>query len=222
MEDPVGTVVIGIGPADYTNHRQVLTVRAGNSIDHAQPANRERDDAGANSPGPGIAVGGVPGVELVAATDRVELGLGDQVVQEGQVEIAGDGEDVRHSDLDEAPSEVTTQSADGGAGADRQGSGAGASRGADLSSCIHLVEMNQNAKLSSRKGVTMSVRVWAGDGPASVVLYGFWETEKPVGSKERRLRRKTRSQNCRWRGFWNIGNAGLCIGFESFLFLVFW
>ena len=90
MEDPISSVVIGIRPADYTNHRQILTVRAGNSIDHAQATNGERDDAGANSSGPGIAIGGVPSVELVAATDQVELRLGDQMVQEAQVEVSGD------------------------------------------------------------------------------------------------------------------------------------
>lgn len=90
MEDPISPVVIGIRPADYTNHRQILTVRAGNSIDHAQSTNGERDGAGANSSGPGIAVGGVPSVELIAATDQVEPGLVDQVVQEGQVEVSRD------------------------------------------------------------------------------------------------------------------------------------
>lgn len=138
MEDPVGPVIVGIGTADYTNDRQILTESAGDSIDDAQSTNRERHDAGANSARPGIAIGGVPGVELVATADQVELRLSDQVVQESQVKVAGDGEDVLGADLDKPPSQMTTQRAGEGGWMDWQGSGAWESRGADLSSCIHF------------------------------------------------------------------------------------
>lgn len=148
VEDPVCPVIVGIGTADYTNHRQILTVRAGNSIDHAQSTNRERNRTGANSSRPSIAIGGVPGVELVATADQVELWLSDQVVQESQVEVAGDGEDVLDADLHKPPSQMTTQRAREGGWTDRQGSGAWESRGADLSRCIHFQSKRTNFRVN--------------------------------------------------------------------------
>lgn len=133
MEDPIGPVVIRIGPTNDTDHRQVLTVRAGDGVENTQPTNGESHDARAHSPGPRVAIGGVAGIELVAAADQVELRLGDQVVQEGQVEVAGHGEDVLGADLDEPPSQVAAQSAGRGGRTDR----AGPSRRADVVGRFH-------------------------------------------------------------------------------------
>lgn len=128
MEDPIGPVIIGVGPTDYTNDRQVLAAGTGNSVQDAEPAHSESDDTRAHAPGASVAVGGVPGVELVAAADEVEPGLGEQVVQEGQVEVAGDGEDVVDADLDKPPSQVAAESAIAGGGNDRQRNRAGPRR----------------------------------------------------------------------------------------------
>ena len=55
-------------------------------VEHAQPADGERHHSGA------LAVGGAPGIELVAAAEVGEPRLGDEVVEQGQVEVTGDGE----------------------------------------------------------------------------------------------------------------------------------
>lgn len=140
MEDPVRPVVIRVGPTNDTNHRQVLTVRAGDRVENAQPTNSESHHARAHAPGPRVAVGGVPGVELVAAADQVQLRLGDQVVQEGQVKVTGHGEDVPGADLDEPPSQVAAQRAARGGWSDLLGRRAGVSRGADVVSRFHVMK----------------------------------------------------------------------------------
>lgn len=128
VEDAIGPVIIGVGPTDYTNDRQVLAAGTGNSVQDAEPAHSESDNTGAHAPGARVAVGGVPGVELVAAADEVEPRLGDQVVQEGQVEVAGDGEDVVDTDLDKPPSQVAAERAVASGGNDRPRDRAGPRR----------------------------------------------------------------------------------------------
>lgn len=113
MEDPVGAVVIGIGPPDDADHGEVLAVGAGDGIEDAEPANSEGDNAGTDAAGAGIAVGGIASIELIAAANIGEAGLGDEVVEESEVEVAGDGEDVVDPDLDEAAGQVA---AEGGIG----------------------------------------------------------------------------------------------------------
>lgn len=119
---PVRPVVVGVGPADDADHRQVLAVGPGDGVEHAEPADGERHDAGPDAPGAGVAVGGVPGVELVAAADEVEPRLGDEVVEEREVEVAGDGEDVGDADLDEPVGDVAAHGGVGGG--DHRGRGA--------------------------------------------------------------------------------------------------
>ena len=109
VKHSVGAVVVGVGPSDDADQRQVLAVRAGDGVEHAKAANGERHDARADATRPGVAVGGVPGVQLVAAADVGEARLGDEVVEEGEVEVTGDGEDVGHAHLDEPPGEVAAE-----------------------------------------------------------------------------------------------------------------
>lgn len=109
VKNSVCPVVIGVGTTDYANERQVLAVRAGDRVEDAEAADGEGHDARADAAGAGVAVSGVPGVELVAAADVVEARLGDEVVEECQVEVAGDGEHVRHADLDEPACQVAAQ-----------------------------------------------------------------------------------------------------------------
>lgn len=76
VEDPIRAVVVGVRPTDYANDRQVLTVRTSDGVQDAEPADCKGNDARADAPGTRVAVGGVAGVELVAAADEVEAGLG--------------------------------------------------------------------------------------------------------------------------------------------------
>ncbi|RDY08913.1 hypothetical protein CR513_06800, partial [Mucuna pruriens] len=135
MEYPIGAVVVRVGSSHHANHRQVLAVSSGDGVQDAESAHGEGDHARPHALRTRVAVGGVAGVELVAATHEVELRLGDEVVQERQVEVAGDGEDVPHADLHEPPSQVATQRAIEG------GSRAGLSRRADLSGTFHVTRL---------------------------------------------------------------------------------
>jgi hypothetical protein len=109
MKNSVSTVVIRIRSTDYTNQRQILTVRSSNGVENTKSADGERDSARTNAARPSVSVSGVSGVELVAAADEVEARLSEEVVKQSEVEVAGNGEDVRHSDLDETPSQVTAE-----------------------------------------------------------------------------------------------------------------
>nr|GMC81617.1 hypothetical protein GW17_00029875 [Ipomoea batatas] len=81
VQDPVGAVVVGVWAADDANHREILTVGAGDGVEHAQPAHREGDHTRAHPVGARVAVRGVAGVELVTAADHAQLRLGDQVLK---------------------------------------------------------------------------------------------------------------------------------------------
>lgn len=110
MEDPVGSVVIGVRTTNDAYYWKVLAVGTGYGVEHAQAADGEGDGAGPDSTGPGVAVSSVAGVELVAAADEVEARLGQEVVEECEVKVAGNGEDVIDADLDETASEVASKS----------------------------------------------------------------------------------------------------------------
>lgn len=81
VEDPVRAVIVGVRPTYYADDRQVLAARTGDRVQHTEPADSERNDARSNPPGARVAVSSITGVELVAAADEVEAGLGDQVVE---------------------------------------------------------------------------------------------------------------------------------------------
>lgn len=128
MEDPVGPVVIGVGAANNAYEREVLAVGAGNGIEDAEASDGEGDGASTDSAGPSVTVGGVSGIELVAAADEVEPGLVNEMVEEREVEVTRDGEDVTHPYLHEAASQVAAERGLGGAaveGGVLDGEGAG-------------------------------------------------------------------------------------------------
>lgn len=114
MQDPVGAEVVRVGSTDDADHRKVLTVRAGDCVDHTQAAHCERHHASADAPAPCVAVGGVAGIEFVATSDVGEFGLRNEVVEEGEVKVTGDGENVCDPNLDEAAREVAAEGGLGG------------------------------------------------------------------------------------------------------------
>lgn len=133
VEDPVGAVVVRIGSSDDANHRQILAVSSGNGVEDAESSDGEGDDASTDAPGTRVSVGGIASVEFVAAADEVEAWLGDEVVEQRQVEVAGDGEDVPDAYLNEAASQVAAECAvEGG------GSRGGLSRCSNFSSAFHV------------------------------------------------------------------------------------
>ena len=109
VEDAVGAVVVGVGPADDADDGEVLAVGARDGVEHAEAPDGERDGARPDAPRAGVTIGGVPGVELVAAADEVEPRLGDEVVEQGEVEVPGDGEDVGGADLHEPARQVAAE-----------------------------------------------------------------------------------------------------------------
>lgn len=120
MQDPVRAEVIRVGATHDANQWKVLTVRAGNRVDHTKPPHSERHHARADAPAPRVAVGGVPGIEFVAASDVGELRLRDEVVEEGEVKVTGHGKHVCDPHLHEAACEVAAErglrGGDGGGG----------------------------------------------------------------------------------------------------------
>lgn len=110
VKDPVSSIVVGVRTSNNTNQRQILTVRTGDRIENAESTHGERDDTSTDAARASVAIGGVPGIQFVAATDVVKPRLGDEVVEEGEVEVAGDRENISDANLDEPASEVATQS----------------------------------------------------------------------------------------------------------------
>ena len=109
MEDAIGAIVVGVRPTNDADQGQVLAVRSGDRVEHAEPADGERDDARTDASRTCVAVGSIAGVELVTAADDVERGLSDEVIQQREVEVAGNGEDVGDTDFDEAARKVATE-----------------------------------------------------------------------------------------------------------------
>lgn len=114
VEDPVTPVVVAVGPADDAHDGEVLAERPRDGVDGAEPADGERDGAGADpaAAGPGVPVGRVRRVELVAATHEAHPRgpvLRLQLVEEGEVEVPRHGEHVAGAHLGQAPREVPAQ-----------------------------------------------------------------------------------------------------------------
>lgn len=128
MEDPVGPVVVRVGAANNAYQREVLAVGTGNGIEDTETSDGESDGAGTDAAGPSVTIGSVSGIELVAAADEVEPGLVNEMVEEREVEVPGDGEDVTHPYLHQTASEVTAERGLGGVDVDAgvlDGDGAG-------------------------------------------------------------------------------------------------
>lgn len=109
MEDSVGSVVIGVRTTNNAYYWKVLAVGTGYGVEDAQAADGEGDNARPDSAGPGVAVSRVAGVEFVAAAYEIEARFSQEVVEECEVKVAGNGEDVIDADLDETASEMASE-----------------------------------------------------------------------------------------------------------------
>ena len=83
---------VAVDPADDDEHGQVLGVGAGHGVHDAEAADAVGHDEGRDPVGARIAVGRVARVQLVAAPDHLEAGVGQELVEQHQVEVAGDDE----------------------------------------------------------------------------------------------------------------------------------
>ncbi len=83
-----------------------LGIAAGDPVDRAQLSDSEGGQQGAESPGAGIAVGGVRGAEFVGGTHPLDLGRGEDGVENRQVVVAGHAEEVVHAQGGEAVQQV--------------------------------------------------------------------------------------------------------------------
>ena len=116
VKNPVGAVIVRIRPTNYTNHRQILTVGTRNGVQNAEATHSERHHTSSHAPRTRVAVGGVAGIELIAAAHKVEPRLGDQVIKQRQVKVPGNREDIPDADLDEPACQVAAESARAGTG----------------------------------------------------------------------------------------------------------
>ena len=108
-QNPVGSIVIGDGPTNNANEREVFTVSTSDRVEHTEPTNGESNNASADATGPRVAVGGVACVEFITAANVVETRLGDEVVEESEVKVTWYREYVSDIDLNELTSKVATQ-----------------------------------------------------------------------------------------------------------------
>ena len=109
VEYPVRAVIVRVGSTDETDDGEILAVRSGYGVQHAQTADREGNDASPDSARSGVAFSGVAGVKLVAAADEIELRLGDELVEKSEVEVSGNGEDVADAKLHETARYVAAE-----------------------------------------------------------------------------------------------------------------
>lgn len=109
VENSVGSIIVGIRPTNNTKDRKVLTVSPSNSIENTKPSNSEGDNTNTNTTCPGIAIGCIASIELVAATNVVEPWLGNDVIKKDKVEVTRHGEHIVDADLDKAVSQMAAQ-----------------------------------------------------------------------------------------------------------------
>src|SRR4029077_14680365 len=86
----------------------MLGITAGDGVGRRQLADAERRDQGRHPPQPAISVRGVTGVEFIRATDPPHARMGDNVVKEFQLIVAGDPEDLGHPEFSKSIQQVVT------------------------------------------------------------------------------------------------------------------
>ena len=102
MKNPICPIIISIGPSNNANHWKILTISPSNCIQNAKTTHSESHNTCTDAATPGIAVGRVAGIELIAAANICEARLRNEVIKKGEIEVARDTEYVTHADLDEA------------------------------------------------------------------------------------------------------------------------
>ena len=83
MKNPVSSIVVGIRAPNNAYDRQILTVSPCNGIYHREAPNGESNNTGSHSSGAGIAISNIADIELVTASHQIEVGLCNEMVQQG-------------------------------------------------------------------------------------------------------------------------------------------
>lgn len=110
VKNSISSKIVRIWTPDYANEWKLVTVGTGDRVEYAEAADSEGDNASSNPSGSGIAVSRISSVELVTAAYEVDPRHGYELVQQYQVEVTGDREYVGDANLDEATSQVATES----------------------------------------------------------------------------------------------------------------
>jgi hypothetical protein len=126
VERAVGEGVVQQGPSRLgggrghpgdLHDRHVFGEAAGHAVDRTEFADAEGGDDGADSPpDAGVSVSGVGGIQLVGRADPLDALDGQHLVEQAQVEVAGQPEEVRGTQLRESGREVCTDADAGGGG----------------------------------------------------------------------------------------------------------
>lgn len=106
VKNSVGAIIICVRPSNNTNDRKVLTVSSSNGIENTKPTHCESDNTSPNPTSPGIAIGSIPSIELIAAANVREPWLSNEMVKKGKVKITGHREHILNTNLHEAAGQV--------------------------------------------------------------------------------------------------------------------
>jgi hypothetical protein len=116
MQNPVRAVIVRVGSTYDANQWKVLTICTGNGIQHTEPTDGEGDSTGADTATPGIAICSIPGVQFIATANQAQPGLSNQVVEQGEIEVAGNSEDILDPHLDQSARKVASEGRVAGGG----------------------------------------------------------------------------------------------------------
>ena len=94
--------------ADDVHNRHVLGVAACDRVGGREFADPKCGYHSRHSAQAAVSVGGIPGVELIGVADPPQLRVGDDVVEEFQVVVAGYTEYLGHTEFCEAVQQVVT------------------------------------------------------------------------------------------------------------------
>src|SRR5581483_2000388 len=108
MQRPAAALRVFGRPADDVHHRYMLGIAARDGVGRRKLADTEcRYHSGHSAQSP-VTVGGVAGVELVRVAHPPDVRVGDDVVEELQVVVAGNTEDFGDAEFGETVQQVVT------------------------------------------------------------------------------------------------------------------
>lgn len=114
MKNSINSKIVGIRTPNNAYDGKVLTVSPSNGVQYAKATHSEGHNTSSNTTRPGIPIGGIPSIELVAAPNVGEPWFSNQVIEKREIEVAGNGEHIFNADLDKAASDEAAESGIGG------------------------------------------------------------------------------------------------------------
>ena len=101
MKKMVRGPVVAVGRAGHQNDGQILGISAADRIECRERADAEGDDGSRCTPRPGIALGAEAAIQLVAAINLLQVFVGQELVEQGEVVVAGNREMMLQTNLRE-------------------------------------------------------------------------------------------------------------------------